>query len=467
MSKYSAKYNYVYDDVFLIAEINPNSGQQWLIMRKVDPRTLRVLIEDRIQCIHTGITTITPEDFEDKVADEDFEEDMLNIRSSERAHEIHLEINEKFFAFKSWVQGIAEAGVNSITIQSDIEQYSHLMNPIANRLFNFLLRAKTDFIMAFLFQMERDCRLDGEYHKPSINANLMKLLDIMILEEREAWNIWRDQVKTNYTWYDEWNLYLINPFDDLIQAAFDLDPSAQIFLEKDKFHFVLKLPAAKNLSDWEKTVKHTVCYQNKFISTYKSEETGLICLDLSAKKIPAINAIEGWERVLHIEELHFGNNWIEKIEGLEILVQLKYLNLGWNYIKKIEGLEKLQNLELLYLGENPIEKIEGLDRLVNLKELYLFGNKITSIEGLDNLSNLRKLTMSSNHIKEISGLKKLTSLKTLNLGLNQIEEVSGLEMLVNLEVLELFNNQLKEEPDLSYLPNLRVLRLESNPFNKK
>lgn len=467
MSVHSVKYKYVYDDVFLIAEIDPNSGQQWLIMRKVDPRTLRVLLEDRIQCIHTGITTIKPEDFEDRVADEDFEEDMLNIRSSERAQEIHLQIDEKFFAFKSWVQGIAEAGVNSITIQRDIEQYAHLMNPIANRLFNFLLRAKTDFIMAFLVQMERDCRLDGEYHKPSINANLMKLLDIMILEEREAWNIWRDQVKTNYTWYDEWNLYLINPFDDLIQSAFGLDPSAQIFLEDDKFNFVLKLPAAKNLSDWNKTMENSVWHENKLVTTYKSEETGFFCLDLSARKIPGISTIDGWERVSNIEELHFGNNWIEKIEGLEIFTDLKYLNLGWNSIKKLEGLDQLQNLETLYMGENPIEKIEGLDNLVNLKELYLFGNKIKSIEGLNNLTKLRKLTMSSNEIKEISGLENLTSLRNLNLGLNQIEVVSGLETLVNLEIIELFNNQLKEEPDLSYLPNLRVIRLESNPFNKK
>ena len=467
MSVYSAKYKYVYDDVFLIAEIDPNSGKQWLIMRKVDPRTLRVLIEDRIQCIHTGITTIAPEDFEVKVSEEDFEDDMLNIRSSERAHEIHLELDEKFFAFKSWVAGIAEAGVNSISIQTDIEQYAHLMNPIANRLFNFLLRAKVDFIMGFLIQIERDCRLDGEYHKPSINANLMKLLDIMILEEKEAWNIWRDQVKTNYTWYDEWQLYLINQFDDLMQAAFDLEPSAQIFLEKKKFHFVLKLPEAKKLTDWEKTLKDSVCYHDEYIFAYKSEETGLICLDLSARKIPAINMIEGWERVSFIEELHFGNNWIERIEGLEIFTHLQYLNLGWNSITKIEGLDQLQSLEHLYLGENPIEKVEGLDKLVNLKELYLFGNKITTIEGLDRLSKLRKLTMSSNEIKKITGLEKLTSLRILNLGLNQIEEVSGLETLVNLEVLELFNNQLKAKPDLSYLPYLKEINLDSNPFNKK
>ena len=107
---YSVKYPFVYDDVFLIAEMDQNSGKQWLIMRKVDPRTLNILLEDRIQCIHTAVTSISVEDFEKKVAEEDFEEDMMRIRSTENVREIQLDLEEKFFAFNSWVAGIAEAG---------------------------------------------------------------------------------------------------------------------------------------------------------------------------------------------------------------------------------------------------------------------------------------------------------------------------------------------------------------------
>jgi len=205
---FSVKYPFIYKDVFLIAEVDKYSGNQWLVMRKIDPRTLRVLLEDRIQCIHTAITTIETEEFEARVSDENFEKEMLNIRSSEGTQEVRLDPEEKFFAFRSWVAGIAEAGVNAITIQSDIEQYGHLFYPIANRIFNFLLKAKTTFIKDFLLRMERDCVFEGEYHKPSIHANLFKLLPVMILEEKEAWNRWRDVVEVNYDWHEKWNLYL-------------------------------------------------------------------------------------------------------------------------------------------------------------------------------------------------------------------------------------------------------------------
>ena len=73
---YSVKYRFVYDDVFLIAEMDQNSGKQWLIMRKVDPRTLNVLLEDRIQCIHTAVTSVSVEDFEKKITEEDFEPEI-------------------------------------------------------------------------------------------------------------------------------------------------------------------------------------------------------------------------------------------------------------------------------------------------------------------------------------------------------------------------------------------------------
>jgi hypothetical protein len=464
--KYSVKYKYVYDDVFLIAEIDPNSGKQWLIMRKIEPRTLRVLLEDRIHCIHTAVTTIAPHEFEKRVSEENFAEDMLKIRSTEQLREIQLELDDKFFAFKSWVAGIAESGVHSITIQSEIEQYGHLFHPIANRLFNFLLRAKTDFIKQFLIQMERECRLDGEYHKPSIHANLLKLLPIMILEENEAWNIWRDQVKTNYTWSEEWKLYLINQFDELMDAVYELQPSAQIFLEQDKLHFVLMLPKSQTLPDWEETTQNSVFYNNKFIIPYKHEETGLITLDLWGKKIPNIATIKNFDKLTDIEVLHLEVNLLKKIEGLDHLTSLRELYISNNYIGKIEGLEKLKNLELLKLAYNSIEKIEGLDQLTNLKTLYLFNNKFKKIEGLENLTNLEVLNIAWNEIDKITGLENLKSLKKLNLGGNKLMKVEGLEKLVLLDELILFCNEFQEKPDLDFLPNLVELDLKQNPFNK-
>lgn len=465
--RYTAKYNYIYNDIFLIAKIDPNSGKQWLVMQKVNLRTGDILLEDRIQCIHTAVTTISPKEFDEKINKEEFKEDLLKIRSTENLTKIDLDLDEKFFAFKSWVAGIAEAGAFSITIQSDIERFTHLLHPIANRLFNFLLRAKADFIKQFLIQMERECRLDGEYHKPSIHANILKLLPIMILEEKEAWNIWRDRVETNYSWSERWQVYLINQFDEMMDLIYDLQPSSQIFLEEDKFHFILMLPKSKSLNDWKKTTHNSVIYDHKFIFPYKNEENGLLNLELWGKKIPKISAIQNFKNLKGIEVLHLEVNWIEKIRNLDHFVNLKQLYISNNYITKIEGLEKLKNLEVLKLAYNKIKKIEGLEKLNKLKKLYLFNNKIKIIEGLETQNELEVLNLAWNDIDNITGIEKLKNLRELNLGGNRITNIEGLKPLKSLERLFLFNNQIMDDPNLNFLPNLKEIDLRDNAFNQK
>jgi hypothetical protein len=464
--KFSAKYPFIFDDVFLIAEVEKTSGKQWLVMQKVDPRTNMVLMEDRIQCIHTAITTIPADEFHEAVADETFTDGILYMRSSERAREIKLDIADKIFAFKSWVEGIAEAGLNAITIQEDIERFASLMTPIGKPIFNFLLRAKLEFIEEFLQQIARNSRYNGEYHKPSINANLMRLLKVIVLEEKEAWNQWRDQVRVAYDWDERWNLYVIKNFDKVMKQIFELQPSANIFLEEKKYNFMLTLPRAKILEDWYEVTDNSAMYDNKYFKCYEDEETGLLALDLSCQKIPTIGAIRFLDRVEGVKQLHLEVNYLERLEGLESFSGLKRLHVNHNYITKIENLEHFKELELLYMGFNPIEKIEGLDALENLKSLYLFDTKIQKLEGLETLRNLEVLCLSWCQIDEISGLEKLENLKSLNLGGNHITEVKNLENLANLETLELWSNKLTEQPDLSFLKNLKTLSLNDNPFGE-
>lgn len=463
---YHAKYSFIYEDVFLIAEINPLSGRQFLIMQKVNPKDGRILLEDRIQCIHTAIIDLSPEDLEQQVDADEFEENLLQIRSSENNREVDLEIDEKFFAFKSWVQGIAEAGIAAITIQTDIEQYAHLMTPIANRIFNFLLHAKLDFIEEFVAQMENDCVFEGEFHKPSINVNVMKILNIMILEEKEAWNIWRDRVTTNYEWNETWQFYLVKNFDGLLKAILQLTPSVNVFLEKPKFEFILTLDAARSLPDFDEVIREAVQFGKRVFSCYLDDETGLKTLDLSLKGIDDMERVIGLEKIPDLETLHLEGNKIREIRGLDSLGNLKRLYLTNNSIQEISGLDSLQKLQILYLTYNPIKKIAGLENLVNLRELYLFQTSLTRIEGLKNLHNLEVLGLSSCEIRQIDGLSSLKRLKRLNLGWNLIERVEGLEGLDSLEELDLFGNLLEHVPtfdDLSYLPRLTRLSTEWNP----
>lgn len=488
-NSFSVKYPFIYDDIFLIAEVEKSTGKQWLVMQKVEQRTGRVLLEDRIRCIHTAVTDINIDEFEERIQDDEFETDMLKIRSSENLREVNLAIEEKFFAFKSWTEGIAEAGMNAISIQENIERFGNLIHPIANRLFKFLLKAKATFLMNFLEKIERECVFEGEYHRPSVNANLLKLLDIIILKEREAWNIWRDQVEERYDWSEVFELYLIEEFDDFLENMIKLNPSANIFLEDDKFNFILTFPQAKTLSDFEKATNDSVHIKGKFYFIYNDKELNLRTLDLSVKNLGSMDIIHGLDDLRNLEKLHLEANKIERIRNLESQTDLKELYLTNNWIKTIEGLETLENLEILYLSYNYIEEIAGLESLSNLKNLYLFNNSIKKIENLEKLSALEVLGLSSNQITSVEGLGRLTNLRELNLcwnqiekienldslihltylglGANNIKEVNGLEKLTKLTKLDLFENQITKSPNLSFLPSLKQITLEKNPCTKK
>ncbi|HMF31982.1 MAG TPA: hypothetical protein VKK79_11230, partial [Candidatus Lokiarchaeia archaeon] len=84
------KFPFLQEGVFLIAQVNAMTGQQRLLMQKVDPRTGQVLIKDAINCIHVAVGNIPTEEFEATADAADFPEDVLRIRSSEKLKEISL-----------------------------------------------------------------------------------------------------------------------------------------------------------------------------------------------------------------------------------------------------------------------------------------------------------------------------------------------------------------------------------------
>lgn len=133
---------------------------------------------DSIDCIHTAITSISAEDL---VSNNDMEaanlfENTLKIRSSENLREINLVLEEKFKAFKSWVSGIAEAGLEAIHIQREIEEYGHLMYPISNRLFKALIRVKPEFLIEYVDMLLMDCVFESKMHVNSFYANFVFVL---------------------------------------------------------------------------------------------------------------------------------------------------------------------------------------------------------------------------------------------------------------------------------------------------
>ena len=180
----SEKFRFIRDDVFLCPWVDTDTGKQQLILQKINLKTNEVEFEDEIECIHTAITQISTEEFEDYQNDADTQKHMnkkiLEIRSSEGLTEINLTPEEKFKAFKSWTAGITEAGLNAFRIQDEIDKSLDLLYPISQFLMKFMIKADSDFIQQYLAKIERDCMFEGFRHESSFIANSIPILEIIL-----------------------------------------------------------------------------------------------------------------------------------------------------------------------------------------------------------------------------------------------------------------------------------------------
>ncbi len=179
-----AKFPFLRDDIFLIAQVEVDTGKQTLRMQKVDLKTGKILLEDALDCIHAAICDIPASQFAEITNGSDFEERILHIRSSEKLQEINLAPEEKFLAFKSWVAGIAEAGINAFEIQGEIDSAAHLQYPVTNRLLRFLARVDSAFISTYLDYVDRTASHEGVRHRPYLVASLLPILDGLVQEPK-------------------------------------------------------------------------------------------------------------------------------------------------------------------------------------------------------------------------------------------------------------------------------------------
>jgi len=116
-----------------------------------------------------------------------------------------------------------------------------------------------------------------------------------------------------------------------------------------------------------------------------------ICFRSNLLKTLVTNNLAPENGLLHISELDFYDNQIEKIENLNQLVTLESLDLSFNRLSKIENLEMLVNLKKLFLVHNHFTKIENLANLTKLQLLEMGDNQLRKIENLNSLTNLQQL----------------------------------------------------------------------------
>jgi hypothetical protein len=221
-TEFYARFPFIGNNTFLIAsfdkgEVGPT---QLLRFQQINSDTKKVEFEDQLECIHAVITRISVGEYEKIMKDPDAKMEFMKktvhirsgagienddyhdhdegnidnyhsveeksdtsgsefIRDDEEEAGIKLELDEKFFAFKSWVEGIAEAGFGALQLQGELDRLTDKSIPIAQFLWRNLLRLDPALLINFILLIERECKVEGEYHKSSILANLEALSSIM------------------------------------------------------------------------------------------------------------------------------------------------------------------------------------------------------------------------------------------------------------------------------------------------
>jgi hypothetical protein len=242
-TEFRANYPFIRKDIQLCAIVNSETGKQTLVMEKFNASGA-VEFSDSIDCIHTAILTITKDELEESTDTQDardqLQEDIvkqhaiINAQSSEDLVTITLEPEEKFKAFRSWVAGIAESGLQAFKIQSQIENEAKLIIPVTRPIMKFLMKIDTNLILDFIRILEKECIFEGIQHESSLIANLIPILEIIADKPSDP----------------QYRL--------ILKAVFQMNPPLRLFNKESKFTQLLEYPEATEM--------------DQFPSAYRSEQ---------------------------------------------------------------------------------------------------------------------------------------------------------------------------------------------------
>ncbi|MCP4760170.1 MAG: leucine-rich repeat domain-containing protein [archaeon] len=479
-------------------------------MEKVNLKTDKVELEDKIECIHTAVVDISFNEFEETIMDDRFEGKIINMISSENLPGIDLEPREKFRAFKSWVAGIAEAGTDAFRIQSDIDNAAKQMYPLAEKILKFMALADPYFIPEFLNKITRECVHEGVRHEACIIANITPLLEMVVF----------DPAKERHRDGDDWifnegdNLYYLEGYREILSAIFDSEFPLKLFTQNPKYIGFLRLPDAVKIPNFKEAFSHSnknvrksvalnseAIYFDEFnkLLSYKTESSSEV--RQAATRNP--NGMKIYEKILEKSELP--SEEIEALRELSIIIgkplpkvdrfiwednyeklkrnadqhvgvmiedkHVRGLGLVFQDNDKLtylpESIGNLKFLEYLALYRNSLVKIpKTIGNLKELKILTLGHNKLKSLpESIGQLKKLEKLCLNTNNLSVFPDcLTHLDSLRDLNLKKNQFNYLpESIGELKSLQILNLEKNQINTLPlSIGNFPQLEILRLGVN-----
>lgn len=157
-----------YKDTFLSAIISIRN-KKYLKISYDDGKTKESKF---LYCIHSKLYDTNLENImmTDKIQ---IQSEVSKMKTSRE--EIFLNKDEDFFALVSWVEGIAENGLESLLIQKTIESNTTTL-PISGFIFRFLSKYYDEILDIFLENIAEECKIDGKWHEASLIANIDSVL---------------------------------------------------------------------------------------------------------------------------------------------------------------------------------------------------------------------------------------------------------------------------------------------------
>lgn len=225
------------DKFRLRAKVHKKTGRQYLIIQYVGSED-RKSKSASLKCIHTAIARTTLEAIESSIESGEYPRPFLNVHSMSEKNEVDLTPEERFIAFKSWVQGISEAGMDGFFLQQQIEDLAMFKAPISLFLFRYIAKHNFNLILDYIYYIERKCQMDGKYHIPSLLANFLWIKEFL-------------DPKHNFDNYDENGdireecIMEDEHIEKIIELLYSIQFPMEIYLEIFEDHI-----------DWERLIDH-------------------------------------------------------------------------------------------------------------------------------------------------------------------------------------------------------------------
>ncbi len=328
------KFPFIRDDILLIVRVYQKTGEQELILQKINLETGNIELESSIPYIHT-------------------------VSSKWDLYEIEPSPEEKFKTIKEDIDEIVEAGADAMQILGEFDRNQNLMYPITNFIMQFRARINPNFILEYLSKIERECRFEGEIHILSLITRLKPIT-----------------LAFYTTTYENDPIYSLEELDYFIEKIFDLNLPIEVYVNifpSDVRSEILELsfPSDVRSEIFELLFFHimTNCYLYKKSDEF---EEGKYCYIFDESKLfkylnPFIRVISGLKN--QEEKTQYTLNLLKfLLEELEMSYSLsiKIIDFFFDDLIILKGEIKSYNLIHVWIKKHRAKiSLKVLNRLVN------------------------------------------------------------------------------------------------------